>query len=41
VVGSALVEIIERAKGSVEKARCAGVFVSELKRAMKRVAKKS
>jgi tryptophan synthase alpha chain len=41
VVGSALVERIERAKGSAEKARCAGVFVSELKGAMKRVAKKS
>src|SRR6266404_5912330 len=41
VVGSALVERIEKAKGSAEKARCAGVFVSELKRAMKRVAKKS
>lgn len=41
VVGSALVERIEKAKGSAEKARCAGAFVSELKRAMKQVAKKS
>ena len=41
VVGSALVERIEKAKGSTEKARCAGAFVSELKRAMKQVAKKS
>ena len=40
VVGSALVERIEKAKGSAEKARCAGAFVSELKRAMKRVAKR-
>lgn len=39
VVGSALVERIEKAKGSAEKARCAGAFVAELKRAMKRVAK--
>lgn len=41
VVGSALVERIEKAKGGVEKARCAGAFVSELKRAIKQVAKKS
>ena len=41
VVGSALVERIEKAKGGAEKARCAGAFVSELKRAMKQVAKKS
>lgn len=41
VVGSALVERIEKAKGSTEKARCAGAFVSELKRAMKQVTKKS
>jgi len=40
VVGSALVERIEKAKGGSEKARCAGAFVSELKRAMKRVAKR-
>ena len=40
VVGSALVERIEKAKGGAEKARCAGAFVSELKRAMKRVAKR-
>jgi tryptophan synthase alpha chain len=40
VVGSALVERIEKAKGGVEKARCAGAFVSELKRAIKQVAKK-
>ena len=41
VVGSALVERIEKAKGSAEKARCAGAFVFELKRAMKQVVKKS
>lgn len=41
VVGSSLVERIEKAKGGAEKARCAGAFVSELKRAMKQVAKKS
>jgi tryptophan synthase alpha chain len=41
VVGSALAERIEKAKGGVEKARCAGAFVSELKRAIKQVAKKS
>jgi len=41
VVGSALVQRIERAKGSAAKARCAGAFVSSLKRAMKQVAKKS
>lgn len=41
VVGSALVERIEKAQGSAEKAQCAGVFVSDLKRAMKRVTKKS
>jgi tryptophan synthase alpha chain len=41
VVGSALVERIEKAKGGAEKARRAGAFVSELKRAMKQVAKKS
>jgi tryptophan synthase alpha chain len=40
VVGSALVERIEKAKGGVEKARCAGAFVSALKRAIKQVAKK-
>ncbi|HXG51068.1 MAG TPA: tryptophan synthase subunit alpha [candidate division Zixibacteria bacterium] len=37
VVGSALVEVIERAGGSGEKARAAGAFVGRLKRAMKRV----
>jgi tryptophan synthase alpha chain len=41
VVGSALVERIEKAKGGAAKARRAGAFVSELKRAMKQVAKKS
>jgi tryptophan synthase alpha chain len=41
VVGSALVERIEKAKGSAEKVRSAGVFVADLKRAMKRVAKKN
>jgi tryptophan synthase alpha chain len=40
VVGSALVERIEKAKGSAEKARSAGAFVSEIKRAIKQVAKK-
>jgi tryptophan synthase alpha chain len=40
VVGSALVERIEKAKGSAEKARRAGAFVSELKRAMEQVARK-
>lgn len=40
VVGSALVERIEKATGGVEKARRAGAFVLELKRAMKQVAKK-
>jgi tryptophan synthase alpha chain len=41
VVGSALVERIEKAKGSGEKVRSAGAFVADLKRAMKRVAKKN
>ena len=41
VVGSALVERIEKAKGGAEKARCAGAFVFALKRAMKQVVKKS
>jgi tryptophan synthase alpha chain len=40
VVGSALVERIEKAKGSAEKARSARAFVSELKRAIKQVAQK-
>jgi tryptophan synthase alpha chain len=40
VVGSALVERIEKAQGSAEKARSAGAFVSTLKRAIKQVAKK-
>jgi len=39
IVGSALVERIEKAKGSAEKVRSAGAFVADLKRAMKRVAK--
>jgi tryptophan synthase alpha chain len=39
VVGSALVERIEKAKGGAEKARRAEAFVFELKRAMKQVAK--
>ena len=41
VVGSALVERIEKAKGSAEKARQAGAFVAHLKRAMRRVSKTS
>jgi tryptophan synthase alpha chain len=40
VVGSALVERIEKAKGSAEKARSAGTFVAELKRAIAQVAQK-
>jgi tryptophan synthase alpha chain len=40
VVGSALVERIEKAKGGAEKARRAGAFVFKLKRAMRRVARK-
>jgi tryptophan synthase alpha subunit len=40
VVGSALVERIEKAKGSAEKARTAGAFAAELKRAIKQVARK-
>jgi tryptophan synthase alpha chain len=39
VVGSALVEVIEKSKGNVEKARRAGAFVAQLKTAIKRVAK--
>jgi tryptophan synthase alpha chain len=39
VVGSALVAIIERAKGKAQKARRAGAFVARLKRAMKQVRK--
>ena len=41
VVGSALVERIEKAKGNAEKVRCAGAFTAELKRAIKRVARKN
>lgn len=41
VVGSALVGRIEKASGSAEKARRAGVFVSELKRAMRHIAKRA
>ncbi|HYQ97978.1 MAG TPA: tryptophan synthase subunit alpha, partial [Candidatus Nitrosocosmicus sp.] len=36
VIGSALVETIERASGSLAKAQAAGDFVSKIKRAMKR-----
>jgi tryptophan synthase alpha chain len=36
VIGSALVETIERTSGSLAKARAAGDFVSKIKRAMKR-----
>ena len=39
VVGSALVEIIEKAGGSAEKARQAGAFVARLKQAIRRVSK--
>lgn len=39
VVGSALVERIEKAKGNNEKARQAGAFIAQLKRAIKRVAR--
>jgi tryptophan synthase alpha chain len=39
VVGSALVERIEKARGSNEKARQAGAFIAQLKRAIKRVAR--
>jgi tryptophan synthase alpha chain len=41
VVGSALVERIEKAKGSAAKVRQAGSFVAAIKRAMKPVRKKS
>jgi hypothetical protein len=41
VVGSALVQLIEKAKGSAAKAREAGLFVARLKRAMKKVSKKN
>ena len=41
VVGSALVATMEKAKGSAEKARRAGHFVAQLKRAIKRVHKAS
>jgi tryptophan synthase alpha chain len=40
VVGSALVETIERAKGRSGKARAAGIFVAGLKRAIKRASKR-
>ena len=39
VVGSALVEKIEKSKGGAEKARQAGAFIADLKRAMLRVKK--
>lgn len=39
VVGSALVEKIASAKGSINKAKQAGAFVAQLKRAMRRVSK--
>jgi len=39
VVGSALVQIIERAKRNDDKARRAGAFVAQLKRAMRRIHK--
>ncbi|HYA30826.1 MAG TPA: tryptophan synthase subunit alpha [Acidobacteriota bacterium] len=39
VVGSALVEKIEHAKGKREKAKQAGAFVAQLKRAMRQVSK--
>ena len=39
VVGSALVERIEKARGSAEKARQAGAFVAHLKRAVRQVRK--
>ncbi len=39
VVGSALVEKIEHAKGNSEKAMQAGAFVAQLKRAMRRAGK--
>jgi tryptophan synthase alpha chain len=38
VVGSALVERIEKAKGSSEKAKQAGAFIAQLKRAIRRAA---
>lgn len=38
VVGSALVERIEKAKGNNEKAKQAGAFIAQLKRAIRRVA---
>jgi tryptophan synthase alpha chain len=40
VVGSALVAKIEKAKGSAEKARQAGAFIAQLKRAMRQKRKK-
>ncbi len=39
VVGSALVQIIEKAPGRAEKARRAGAFIAQLKQAMKRIRK--
>ena len=41
VVGSALVQVIEKAPGWRKKAEGAGAFVARLKRAMKRVSKKA
>jgi tryptophan synthase alpha chain len=41
VVGSALVEKIEKSKGSTEKARQAGAFIAALKRAMRQIRKRS
>jgi tryptophan synthase alpha chain len=41
VVGSALVQVIEKAKGSAAKAREAGLFVARLKQAMKKVSKEN
>jgi tryptophan synthase alpha chain len=40
VVGSALVEVIAKAQGSAEKARRAGAFIAQLKKAMKRIGNK-
>jgi tryptophan synthase alpha chain len=39
VVGSALVERIEKAKGSREKAKRAGAFIAQLKQAITRAAR--
>jgi tryptophan synthase alpha chain len=40
VVGSALVERIEKARGSSEKANQAGIFIAQLKRAIRRTARR-